>query len=75
MKQTADTTDWTRHLRELECDEEMTLQFLDAVNTQNADLAASLLRRRKRTLLESLHASEKKVDLADFLLYQLKKSV
>ena len=72
MKDTL-TNDWMHNLKELDCDDQMAAQVIEAVTTGNTDLASTLLRRQKRTLLEALHLSEKKVDLADFLLYQLKK--
>jgi hypothetical protein len=70
--QIAALDDWRRCLRELECSEKLTEQIMKMIETQNADRAIALLRHHKRVLLEELHRAEKKVDLLDFLLYQLK---
>lgn len=66
--------DYQNSLRELGCITELTdtvMQLLRSGDTQNAAL---LLRRHKHLLLDELHRTEQKVDLLDFLLYQLKNA-
>ena len=68
--------DYQNSLRELGCSAELTdtvMQLLRSGDTQNAAL---LLRRHKHKhlLLAELHRTEQKVDLLDFLLYQLKNA-
>lgn len=73
MQQAADTNDWMCSLRELGFNDEITLQIVNLVQADDTERAAELLRRQKKGLLEELHNSENKVDLLDFLIYQLKK--
>ena len=66
-------TDYQNSLRELGCSTELTvavMQLLRSGDTKNA----ALLRRHKHLLLAELHRTEQKVDLLDFLLYQLKNA-
>ena len=74
MQRTVNINDWIRNLNELGCSNEMTIEIANFVKTNNMDDAAKLLRQHKRLLLDELHKSENKVDLLDFLLYQLKKA-
>lgn len=73
MQQATNMNDWLCNLQELECSDEMTMQIVDFVQNNDVNKAAELLRRHKRVLLDELHNAENKVDLLDFLLYQLKK--
>lgn len=66
--------DYQNSLRELGRSAELTdtvMQLLRSGDTQNAVL---LLRHHKHLLLTELHRTEQKVDLLDFLLYQLKNA-
>lgn len=74
MAQTTRPEDWADSLHELDCDEELAGQIVRLVEAREYERAAELLRRHKRTLLTELHCCESKVDLADFLLYQLKQA-
>lgn len=74
MQQVTNTNDWIRNLHELGCNDEMTMQIVNLVQANDMDRVTELLRRHKRVLLDELHDSENKVDLLDFLLYQLKKA-
>ncbi|MCM1159921.1 MAG: hypothetical protein NC412_01750 [Roseburia sp.] len=73
MQQATNMNDWLCNLRELGCSDEMTMQIVDFVQNNDVNKATELLRRHKRVLLDELHNAENKVDLLDFLLYQLKK--
>lgn len=66
--------DYQTSLRELGYSAELSdtvMQLLRSGDTKNAAL---LLRRQKHLLLAELHRTEQKVDLLDFLLYQLKNA-
>ena len=73
MQQAANKNDWIRSLHELGFNDEITMRIVNLVQADDAEQAAELLRRQKKGLLEELHNSENKVDLLDFLIYQLKK--
>ncbi|MCM1185135.1 MAG: hypothetical protein NC251_02375 [Lachnoclostridium sp.] len=73
MQQAADINDWMHSLHELGFNDEITMQIVNLVQADDAEQAEELLRRQKKGLLEELHNSENKVDLLDFLIYQLKK--
>ena len=74
MQQVTSTNDWIRNLHELGCNDEMTMQIVNLVQANDMERVTELLRRHKKVLLDELHDSENKVDLLDFLLYQLKKA-
>ncbi|MBD5544539.1 MAG: hypothetical protein HDR01_09930 [Lachnospiraceae bacterium] len=74
MQQVTNANEWIRHLHELGCNDEMTMQIVNLVQANDIDRVTELLRQHKRVLLDELHDSENKVDLLDFLLYQLKKA-
>lgn len=74
MQRMANVDDWVRNLHELGCSEEITMQIVNYVQVNDMNGVTELLRRHKKILLEELHNSENKVDLLDFLLYQLKKA-
>ena len=74
MQQAANTNDWLRNLHELGCSDEMARQIVTLVQGNDGNRAAELLRRHRRVLLDELHNSQNKVDLLDFLLFQLKKA-
>ena len=44
--------DWTRDLRRLGCGPELTAQILQAIERQDPQSAAALLRQRRQDLLE-----------------------
>ncbi len=73
MNQTLYIDEWIRSLRQLGCSEELTAQIARQLEACQLDKASELLRRHKIQLLNELHNSEQKVDLLDFLLYQIKK--
>lgn len=74
MQQAVNINDWIRNLHELGCSEEMTMQIVNLVQADDRNRATELLWRHKRVLLDELHNWENKVDLLDFLLYQLRKT-
>ena len=64
--------DYQNSLRELGCSAELTDTVMQLLRSGDIKNAALLLRRHKHLLLAELHRTEQKVDLLDFLLYQLK---
>lgn len=67
-------TDYQNSLRELGCSTELTVAVMQLLRSGDTQNAALLLRRHKHLLLTELHRTEQKVDLLDFLLYQLKNA-
>lgn len=67
-------TDYQNSLRELGCSTELTVAVMQLLRSGDTQNAALLLRRHKHLLLAELHRTEQKVDLLDFLLYQLKNT-
>lgn len=67
-------TDYQNGLHELGCDAELTGEIISLLQNGQPENAALLLRRYKHLLLAELHKAEKKVDLLDYLLYQLKNA-
>ncbi len=66
--------EWLSDLRELGCSDMLTDQIAELLCACRLDESIELLRKHKQTLLEELHCCEKKVDLLDFLLYQLRRA-
>ena len=50
----------------------MANEIMNLLQSGQTESAAALLRRHKTQLLAELHAAGEKIDLLDFLLYQLK---
>ena len=67
-------TDYQNSLRELGCSTELTVAVMQLLRSGDTQNAALLLRRHKHLLLAELHRTDQKVDLLDFLLYQLKNT-
>ncbi len=60
-------------LKELCCEDAQAEQIAERILTGDKETARLLLRRHRRTLMENLRESEKKVDQLDFLVYQIEK--
>ena len=73
MKQNRETEEWNAVLLELGFRPEEAEKIEQLITSGETGQATLRLRRRKQTLLDLLHTSEKKVDLLDYLLYRLKK--
>ena len=65
-------TDYQNELQKLGCGSKMANEIMNLLQSGQTENAAALLRRHKTQLLAELHAVSEKVDLLDFLLYQLK---
>lgn len=67
-------TDFESSLYETGCSTQETAEFIKLLQSGKHQNAALLLRRHKQLLLAELHRTEHKIDLLDFLLYQLKNA-
>ncbi len=68
------TSDYIAVLQELELSPELTDEFIKLLGSGQTASAAGILRRHKQKLLFILHEAGHKVDLLDFLLYQIKNT-
>ena len=64
--------DYQHELQKLGCGSQMANEIMNLLQSGQTENAAALLRRHKMQLLAELHAAGEKIDLLDFLLYQLK---
>ena len=63
-----------KRLEELDCDEMLITTITGQITAGDAETARLLLRRHRKTLMDRLHESEKKVDALDLLIYQINKN-
>lgn len=63
-----------KRLKEIDCDEKLTEIITEQMIAGEVETARLLLRRHRKTLMDSLHESEKKVDDLDLLIYQINKN-
>lgn len=61
-------------LIDIDCTDEQITVVLDLLKCREEYRIEKILRKRKKVLLELLHDTERKVDLADYLIYQLRKN-
>ncbi|MCM1065189.1 MAG: hypothetical protein NC420_12145 [Eubacterium sp.] len=55
------------------CDSELTERVMELLNTGHIREGLLLLSRHRKTVLESCHAEQRKMECLDYLIYQLKK--
>lgn len=55
------------------CDGELTERVMKLLNTGHIQEGLSLLSRHRKTVLESCHAQQRKMECLDYLIYQLRK--
>jgi hypothetical protein len=60
-------------LQELDCDENMIETVMDRLIVGDKETARMFWRRHRKTLMDNMHESQKKVDDLDFLIYQIDK--
>jgi hypothetical protein len=60
-------------LQELDCDENMIEMVMNRLIAGDKETARRFLRRHRKTLMDNMHESQKKVDDLDFLIYQIDK--
>jgi hypothetical protein len=60
-------------LQELDCDENMIETVMNRLIAGDKETARMFLRRHRKTLMDNMHESQKKVDDLDFLIYQIDK--
>lgn len=61
-------------LIDIDCNDEQITVVLDLLKCSEEYRIEKILRKQKKVLLELLHDTERKVDLADYLIYQLRKN-
>ncbi len=60
-------------LKEIRCDEAQSDRIAECILAGETETALLLLRRHRRTLMDALHESEKRVDQLDLLVYRMEK--
>lgn len=58
-------------LRETDCPEEFTRRFLEAMEAAGAEEQLQMLRCQRCRLVECIHVAQRKLDMLDYLRYQL----
>ena len=58
-------------LRETDCPEEFTRRFLEAMETASPEEQLRMLRCQRCRLVECIHCAQRKLDMLDYLRYQL----
>ena len=64
-----------QNLRDAGCSDEFVVTFMQVWGTGAVQEQLRLLSRQRCTLLDSVHAAQKKLDCLDYLRYQLQKQV
>lgn len=57
------------------CDQQIIDACMDSYRAGNEKELVRLLRLHRRSLLDEIHAGERKIDCLDYLVYQLEKQV
>lgn len=73
MPNEVEKQDWLHDLREMCCSDASAQQIMEALDASDQVLATELLRMEKQSLLQKMHEAENRVDLADFLIYKLRR--
>lgn len=63
-----------KRLEEVDCGEKLIETVTEKLTAGDTETARLLLRRHRKTLMDRLHESEKKVDALDLLIYQINKN-
>ena len=73
MPNESEKQDWLHNLQEMRCSDASAQRIIEALEASDRKRATELLRMEKQALLQKMHEAENRVDLADFLIYKLKK--
>ncbi len=65
--------DIVQNLKDAGCDEATIQTFMDDLHSGKQAMGAKLLERHRRSLLDDLHGSQKRIDCLDYLLFTLQK--
>lgn len=60
-----------QNLKDAGCDKDTILSFMDCMKKKKVSDQIRLLERHRYTLLDRVHAEEKKIDCLDYLIYQI----
>lgn len=66
--------DLIKRLEEVDCGEKLIETVTEKLTAGDVETVRLLLRRHRKTLMDRLHESEKKVDALDLLIYQINKN-
>ena len=64
-----------RNLHDAGCDVRTREKFLELYSGGKIEEGVRLLRQHKKALLDDLHASQKKIDCLDFLIFKLQRKI
>lgn len=62
-----------QNLKDAGCSEEKIAAFIKEVHAERMKEAVRILETQRCSLLEELHASQKKIDCLDYLVFQMRK--
>lgn len=65
--------DVVKNLRDAGCDEATIQAFMNDLHSGKPAKGTKLLEKHRRSLLDHLHAEQKKIDCLDYLLFALQK--
>jgi len=68
------TVTTTENLRDAGCDEDFIRQFLEMEDKEDGKGQAAALARHRESLLEDIHAGQRKLDILDYFIYNRRKS-
>jgi len=55
------------------CDEKLTTRIMVLLDMGQTEQGLALLSKHRKSVLDSCHAEQKKIDCLDYLVYQLRK--
>ena len=55
------------------CGQEMVRRCMDLAQSRQTEEMKRILARHRQTLLDTLHADEKRIDCLDYLIYKMEK--
>lgn len=76
MAEASDTEDILRqNLIDAGCDLELVQQCMDLAQGERMEEMKRILTRHRQTLLDMVHAEQKKIDCLDYLFYNMEKNL
>ena len=66
--------DVVQNLRAAGCSEDTILSFIDSYQAGRQKESLRILEAHRRTLLDVVHAEERKIDCLDYLTYEMRKA-
>lgn len=65
--------DILQNLKDAGCDEATIQAFMDCLHSGKQVMGTNLLERHRRSLINNLHAWQKRIDCLDYLLFVMRK--